>query len=145
MRFGWINWINIAAVVYLILVNIIGTRKKPDNDFCSKHLAINIFEQIGRYGCMVFMVFPIFTSGWKFGFNSVPEMLIWICLTILLLVIYGILWMKRAKGERSILYGLVIVPVILFLMNGILLRHLALIVTSMIFGASHFVIVKENV
>ena len=145
MRFGWINWFNMAAVVYLLLVNIIVVRKKPNKGFCSKHLLINIFEQIGRYGCMVFMIFPIFTSGWKFGFNSVTEMLIWICLTILLLVVYSILWMKRDKGGSSILYGLAIVPVILFLMNGILLRHPALIVASTIFGVSHFVIVKENV
>ena len=149
MSFGWINWINLAAVVYLILVNVIAAGKKLADSFSSKHLAINILEQIGRYGCMFFMIVPIGLSGWKpgfhkFGFNSVAEMLIWLCLTILLAIVYGILWLKKAKGGRGVLYGLAIVPVLLFLMNGILLRHTALIVTALIFGVFHVVIVREN-
>ena len=149
MSLGWINWINLAAVVYLILVNIIAAGKKLADSFCSKHTAINILEQIGRYGCMIFMIVPIGLSGWrlgfhKFGFNSVAEMLIWLCLTILLAIVYGILWLKKAKGGRGVLYGLAIVPVLLFLMNGILLRHTALIVTALIFGVFHVAIVREN-
>lgn len=92
MSFGWINWINMAAVVYLIIINIIVARKGLSDSFNSKYLTINILEQIGRYGCMALMILPIFTRGWEFGFDSVTEMLIWICLTILLLVIYSLLW-----------------------------------------------------
>ena len=144
MSFGWINWINMAAVAYLILINLIVTRKGLSDSFSSKYLAVNILEQIGRYGCMALMILPIFVKDWKFGFGSVMEMLLWACLIILLLVIYSLLWIKKANGGVGILYGLAIVPVVLFLLNGILLRHPALIVASLVFGFSHLAIVREN-
>ena len=62
MRFNWINFINMAAVVWLVLFNIIVARKGLSDGFNSKHLIVNIFEQIGRYGCMALMIFPVFTK-----------------------------------------------------------------------------------
>lgn len=144
MNFNWINLGNLASVVCLIVINIVAVRKGVSENFCSKYTVINIFEQIGRYGSMVLMIFPFFTKGWKFGFMSVIEMLIWVCATVLLLVIYGLLWMKKSAGGVGILYGLAIVPVILFLLNGILLRHFTLVVASLIFGVFHCAIVREN-
>ena len=145
MSFGWINWINMAVIVCFILINIIFARKGLSDSFSSKYLVINILEQIGRYGCMALMILPIFVRDWKFGFKSVMEMLLWIWFTILLLVIYTFLWIKKTNGGVGVFYGLAIVPVILFLLNGILLRHLALSVASLVFGIFHFIIVKENV
>ena len=145
MRFNWMNWINMAAVVWLILINVIAARKGLSDRFNSKHLIVNIFEQIGRYGCMALMILPVFTRGWKFGFDSAAEMRIWICLTILLLMIYSFLWVKKAKGGVFVLCGLAFVPAVLFLLNGILLQHPALVAASLIFGIFHFLIVKENI
>lgn len=145
MSFNWINWINIAAVEWLIVINMIVARKGLSDSFNSKHLIVNIFEQIGRYGCMVLMILPMFTRGWKFGFRSVTEMLVWICLTILLLVIYSFLWFKKANGGVFVLYGLALVPAVLFLLNGILLRHPVLVAAALVFGVCHFLIVKENI
>ena len=145
MSLNWINWINIAAVEWLIIINLIAVRKGLSDSFNSKHLIVNILEQIGRYGCMVLMILPMFTRGWKFGFRSVTEMLVWICLTILLLVIYSFLWIKKANGGVFVLYGLALVPAVLFLLNGILLRHPALIAASLVFGVCHVLIVKENI
>ena len=105
MGFNWINWINMAAVVWLMLINGIVARKGLSDRFNSKHLIVDIFEQIGRYGCMALMILPMFTRGWKFGFGSVTEMLVWICSTILLLVIYSFLWVKKANGGVFVLYG----------------------------------------
>ncbi len=145
MSFNWINWINMAAVMWIILINVIVARKGLSDSFNSKQMIVNIFEQIGRYGCMALMIFPMFTRGWKFGFSSVTEMLVWICLNVLLLVIYSLFWVKKANGGVFILYGLAFVPAVLFLLNGILLRHPALVTASLVFGVFHFLIVKENV
>ena len=145
MSFGWINWINTAAIVCLILINIIAAQKGLSYSFRSKYMTVNLFEQVGRYGCIALMILPIFVKNWKFGFESVAEMLLWVCLTILLLVIYSLLWIKKANGGARILYGLAIVPVILFLLNCILLLHPVLVFDSLIFGISHFIVVKENV
>jgi hypothetical protein len=144
MKFGWINVINAAAVISLILINIIAARKEKCGNLRSKHWMVNLFEQIGRFGCMIFMIFPIFARKWKFGFGSVGEMLLWLGLTVLLLMIYIILWMIKRDDRIGIMYGLAIVPVILFLMNGILLRHPALIAASLIFGVCHLTIVREK-
>ena len=91
------------------------------------------------------MILPIFTSGWKFGFGSVAEMFIWISLTILLLVIYSFLWAQKADGGVFVLYGLAFVPAVLFLLNGIILRHPALVAAALVFGVFHFLVVKENI
>jgi hypothetical protein len=144
MKFGWINGINTAAVISLILINMIAVRKEKCSNLRSKHWMVNLFEQIGRYGCMLFMIFPFFTRNWKFGFGSVGEMLLWLGLTVLLLMIYVIFWMRKRDGRIGMMYGLAAVPVILFLMNGILLRHPALIAVSLIFGVCHLTIVREN-
>ncbi|MCM1026148.1 MAG: hypothetical protein NC432_06910 [Roseburia sp.] len=139
-------------------------------DFRSKHTVINLFEQIGRYGCMIFMIFPVFVKGWEFGFRSVAEMLIWVCASVLLLAVYGLLWIKwqdslasknvshsslatakfrdrtkKSVGSVGILYGLATVPVLLFLLNGILLRHFALVAAVLVFGGFHLAVVRENI
>ncbi len=145
MHFGWINLINLSAAACLVIINIVASRKGVSDSFSSRYPLVNILEQAGRYGCMALMVLPIFTKDLKFGFSSAPEMCIWICATALLLVIYGVLWVKKPKGGAGIPYALAIVPVVLFLLNGILLRHPALIVVSLLFGVCHLMIVKENV
>ena len=144
MRFGWINWINVAAVICLIFINIIAAKKGLCGDFKSKYPAVNVFEQMGRYGSIIFMIFPIFTRTGEFGFRSVAEMLTWLCLTVLLLLVYIFLWVKKTGGNTAVLYGLAMVPVVLFLLNGILLQHPALIAAALIFGIFHAAIVREN-
>lgn len=145
VSFNLINMINVLAVACLILMNVIAYRKDLSDSFNSKYFIINILEQVGRYGCMALMVLPIFTRGWEFGFASATEMLIWASLTIVLLVMYGFLWGKKAHGGAGILYALAVVPAILFLMNGILLCHPTLVAISLVFGIFHFLIVKENI
>lgn len=145
MGFNWINWVNLLAIVCLILINIIASRKGLSGSFNSKYLIVNFLEQIGRYGCMALMILPVFTKGWEFGFSSAVEMIIWMCFMPLLLIIYSVLWIRKSKGGAGILYALAIIPVVLFLLNGLLLHHPALIVASFVFGVCHFMIVKENV
>ena len=128
-----------------MVTNLIVAGKGLSDSFNSKNLIVNIFEQIGRYGCMALMILPVFTRGWKFGFRFVTEMLVWVFFTILLLLIYSLLWVKKANGGVFVLYGLAFVPAVLFLLNGILLRHPALVAATLIFGVFHFLIVKENI
>lgn len=144
MEFGWINWINTAVIACLILINVVAVKKSLSGNFSSKYWIVNIFEQIGRYGSMAFMILPVFAEGWKFGFRSVAEMFIWLFLTILFLLIYLVLWFQKANGGVGVLYGLAIVPAALFLANGILLRHPALMAVSLVFGIFHLEIVMEN-
>lgn len=142
MKFGWINWVNAVVVFYLIAVNLAAAKKGIADDLKSDYFLVNLMEQVGRYGCMIFMVFPA-VKGWKFGFSSVAGMFVWLCATVVLPVIYSILWLKKRQGSRTVLYGLVLVPAFLFLINGCLLHHLLLMICSLIFGAFHLRICAE--
>lgn len=144
MRFGWINAVNAAAVVFLIAVNLIAARRGIAGDFRSRHAVVNVLEQIGRYGCMALMILPL-TAGWEFGFSAEWRMVAWLLLTVLLLVIYAVLWGFKRRGSKTVLYGLALVPVCLFLANGVLLSHWALAAFALLFGAAHLWIVCENV
>lgn len=144
MSFGWINLINIATVICLIVINIIAVKKNIAGDFSSKYPIINIFEQIGRYGCMALMIIPFAVKNLEFGFNSIISMTIWICLTIVLLIIYAILWSVKSKGIKAVIYGLAIIPICIFVINGIILHHILLIIAALIFGVCHIIIVNEN-
>lgn len=144
MQMGWINGLNGVVVASLILINVIVARKGLCENLRSASWPVNLFEQIGRYGCMLFMILPAFARNWEFGFDSVAGMLLWLGLTLVLLAVYILLWTRKRRGGTSILYGLAIVPVLLFFANGILLRHPALIAASLVFGGCHLRIVQEN-
>ena len=144
MIFGWINAVNAAAVVFLIAVNLICMRRGLADDWKSRYAAVNVFEQVGRYGCMALMILPL-TPGWEFGFAAVWRMIAWLTLTILLLAVYAALWVCKRKGNRAVLYALAVVPVCLFFSNGVLLRHPLLAAFALLFGVFHLRIVHENV
>ena len=144
MQFGWINAVNAFAVICLIAVNILCARRGLADSWKSRHTAVNVFEQIGRCGCMALMILPL-TAGWEFGFASPGRMVAWLVLSAVLLVIYAVLWCFSRRGGKAVLYGLASVPVCLFLMNGVLLRHWALAAAAMLFGVFHLWIVHENV
>ncbi len=144
MRFGWINAVNAFAVVFLIAVNVICARKGLADNWKSRSTVVNVLEQIGRYGCMALMILPL-TAGWEFGFPSEWRMVAWLLLTVVLLAVYAVLWARKRRGGREVLYALAIVPACLFLLNGILLGHWLLAAFAVLFGVSHLCIVRENV
>lgn len=144
MGFSWINWINLAAVGWLVLVWAVAAGKGRADRFHSRYLIVNILEQIGRYGSMALMIFPVFTRGWKFGFRSVAEIAHLAMLNGLAAGGLQLPLGQKSEGGGGVLYGLAIVPAVLFLLNGILLRHPALVAAALVFGISHFLIVKEN-
>ena len=142
MSFGWINAVNAAFVVLLILISVIGQKKSGLPPMQSKHTLLNVFEQVGRYACMALLIVPLL-PGWKFGFPSSTAMVVWLILPPLLLVCYAILWTQTKRGSW-VLYGLAIVPAVLFLCCGLLLRHWALVAAALLFGVSHALIVHET-
>lgn len=142
MNFNWINGCNALVIAYLIVINLVSVRRGKVDQFSSQHFAINLFEQLGRYASMFFMIVPI---GNEFYFHALDLLYFWSIATILLLIIYSLLWLKKSENCTSILYILAIIPVLLFLMNGIILWQPMLIISAVIFGIFHIIIVKENI
>ena len=142
MQFGRINAVNAVFVLLLIAVSVVGQKKSGLAPMQSKHTILNVLEQVGRYACMALMILTLL-PGWKFGFPSSTAMVVWLLLPPLLLVCYAILWTQTKRGA-GVLYGLAIVPAVLFFCCGLLLRHWALVGAAVLFGVSHTLIVHET-
>ena len=145
MKFGWINIVNAIAAAWLILVNIVAAKKGAAKDMKSRHIWLNVLEQVGRYGCIVCMVFPLFVRGREFGFSSASLMVMWLVLTAAVLFSYTYLWRVKKDHGKGVLYGLAALPAALFLANGLLLTHWLLAALAVLFGICHLAIVTENI
>ena len=95
MEFGWINGINLTAVILLILINIVALKTGDAEGFSSKYRIINVLEQIGRYGCMIFMVLPIWIRTGSLVFNLLAK-----CFFGLLLLLFFFCYMA-SSGLKS--------------------------------------------
>lgn len=142
MQFGWINAVNAAYVILLITISVIGQKKSGLPPLQSRRAALNIGEQAGRYACMALLVLPLLPR-LEFGFASPGAMTAWLVSGPALLLCYALLW-TRAKRGGAALYGLAVVPAVLFLCCGVLLRHRALCAAAVLFGVCHTAIVRET-
>ena len=145
MKFGIFNlWC--AGILGLILVpNLLYAIRRRDGGISSGNRAINALEQIGRFGCMIFMVVPLGVRGGEFGFYSSEELVIWGFGTLLLLAAYYVCWafFARRPGRRLAL-ALALIPCGIFLLSAVLLRHWVLAVFSGIFTGAHLYIVRHG-
>ena len=143
MKFGWINIFAAAIVVLVLIPNIVyAARNKDEKNLCPNKL-MNVIEQAGRYGCIIFMWLPLFV--WEFGFNSVLEMILYVVLNSALIIAYIILfavYLKKKNAPLALI--LAIIPSCIFLLSGILLRHRLLVCFAVLFAAGHIYVTKKN-
>lgn len=140
---SWINIFGLIIVILLLIPNIIYAIKHRGE----KHPAVSrtalILEQAGRYACMLLMVFNIGLL--KFGFGSIIGLLIYLFGNASLLIAYWICWGVYFKNpSRDIAMLLSIIPVVIFLLSGLTLRHWLLVIAAVIFGAAHIYITAGN-
>ena len=143
MKFGWLNILNALTVAYLTLVSFIAAKKGVSESFKSEKKLLNILELVGRLGSMLFMVVPL-TPGLMFTFHSGAGMLLWFLMLGMVPTVYAVLWIMKPHTGDGTLYALAILPTALFLVNGFVLLHPALIVSAAIFGYAHITILREN-
>ena len=139
----WLNLFGLIIVVLLLIPNIIyAVKHSGQNPGQAKRLII-ILEQIGRYGCMFLMVFNIGIAG--FGFSAIGLFLIYLAGNTVLLISYLIIWMlyfKKQTYKRRM--ALAVIPVCLFMLSGITMRHYLLVIFALIFGYAHIRITKDS-
>lgn len=140
----WINIFGLVIIVLLLIPNIIYAirHQQPNREYTSN--GINLLEQIGRYACMFFMIFPIGIA--EFGFPSISSFLIYGIGNTVLIIAYWIIWIFyfRQKTLRNSM-ALAILPTGIFLLSGITLMHILLIVSAVVFGISHIYITCKSV
>ena len=145
MFFSIFNLFCAGIVVLLLIPNLVYALRHRGGGISSGNRAINILEQIGRFGCMIFMVVPLGVRGGGLGFYSVEALIIWGLGTVLLLLAYYICWVffARRPGRRLAL-ALAAIPCGIFLLSAVFLRHWVLAVFAGLFTGTHLYTVRRG-
>lgn len=140
----WFNYYGLIFVVIILIPNIIFTVKNKNAlDFPYKNKRAEVFEQIGRYGCMFFIVFnvPYTTVGFYFPFAEA----VYVAVNGALVLAYCLVWLilrNKSGIVKSLLLS--VIPSVLFLFSGIIVASIPLTVFALIFAVTHILISVKN-
>ena len=139
--------INIYGLIFIAIImipNIVFAIKHKDgfaNKFNNK--IIETLEQIGRFGCFIFMIINI--EYLSFGFINEAALSIYLLIDSFLVTLYCLIWIICFKANsifRSL--ALSIIPSIIFLFSGIITRSILLLLFAIIFAPCHIIISYKN-
>lgn len=140
----WFNVFGAAFTIILLIPNVIfavlckdGFKNKQNNK------AVEIIEQVGRFGCIAFMIFNI--PGTCFGWLFDNAVAVYVIVNTVLILIYCLIWIfcfKKNSMFRAL--SLSIIPSVIFLFSGIMTRSVLLIIASVLFAPSHILISYRN-
>ena len=141
------EWFNVFGLVFIVIImipNIVFAIKCKDgfeNNWNNK--AIEILEQIGRFGCFGFMIINI--PGTWFGWWSDEAFAVYLIADAALVLTYCAIWVVCFR-KNSIFRALAlsIIPSVIFLFSGIMCRSVLLIVSAVIFAPCHIMISYKN-
>lgn len=141
---SWFNFIGLIFVAVILIPNIIFAAKNKDgfqNFYHNKF--VEVFEQIGRFGCFITMFFtpPFLNLGFKINGAKTA----YIITGAVLVALYCLGWIVFGK-ENSVRKSLAlsIIPSVLFLESGLLSLNFSLIILSLIFAPCHIIISYKN-
>lgn len=120
---GWINVFGLFFVSIIMIPNIVFAIKCKDgfeNKWSNK--LVEIIEQIGRFGCLGFMMINI--PGTWFGWWSDEALAIYLITDTLLVIIYCAIWIVFFR-KNSVFRALTlsIIPSVLFAPSHILISY----------------------
>ena len=140
---GWLNLFGLILVILMMLPNILYALGHRDAENKCTNRLLNIFEQIGRYGCLFLMVFNIGVG--ELGFASVAAFLVYLIGSAVLLLAYFAFWIVYGKNPSLFpALMLAILPTLLFLVSGLTMRHWLLVGFALLFGGAHITITTVN-
>ena len=140
----WFNYYGLVIMVIIMVPNIIYALKHKNNvENTYKNKAAEICEQIGRYGCFVFMIFNIPYTYFNFWFDY--ALIIYLSVNGGLCLAYIIFWVvcRKSNGKLKAL-SLSIIPSCIFLFSGITLANIPLVAFAVIFAVTHILISCKN-
>lgn len=143
MEYNMITVFNAVIVAILLIPSVVMAFKfKKFRNRC-ENTAMNICEQLGRFGSILFMILP-FGVG-EFGFGHVNEFLIYLSINIILLAVYLFVWMSFMNKQTYIKAVIMaVVPAAIFLVCGVTLRHFILIFCAVMFFFGHLYVTTSN-
>lgn len=141
---GWINIFGLVFMVIIMIPNVIFALKCKDGfENRWENKAVEVLEQIGRYGCFAFMVINI-PKTW-FGWASDEAFALYLIVDAVLVTAYCVIWavcFKKNSVFRAL--SLSIIPSVIFLFSGIMSRSVLLMISAVIFAPCHILISYKN-
>ncbi|MDE6302689.1 MAG: hypothetical protein K2M36_03775 [Clostridia bacterium] len=141
---GWFNYYGLIAVVLIMIPNIVFAIKcKGDISNPYKNKAAYALEQVGRYGCMAFMIFN--TPYTYFNSWFAHALIVYLAVNGVLAAMYCVLWaVFWNKSGRAKALALSIIPSVIFLFSGVVFANIPLIAFAVIFAVCHILISYKN-
>lgn len=139
---GWFNYYGLIFMVVIIIPNIIYAIKHQSKSMVNQNPVVEAIEQIGRYGCMIFMIFNVPYTYFNFWFTSLWYLIVNGVLAAAYCLAWVVFWKKKHLAK---VLTLSILPSVMFLFSGIMLLNIPLIFCSILFAFAHiFISVKQQ-
>lgn len=140
----WFNYYGLIIMAIIMIPNIIFAVKHKNslaNTYRNK--AVEIMEQIGRYGCFALMIFNIPYAYFDFWFEN--ALIVYLSVNGFLCLAYILLWIVCwNRNDKFKALSLSIIPSCIFLFSGIVLAYIPLIVFAILFAINHIIISCKN-
>ena len=141
------EWINIFGLIFMAVImlpNIIfAASGRGGFENLWKNRRVEILEQIGRYGCFIFMIvnIPGTWSGWR----SDEWFAVYLLTDSALILIYLVIWVTAFRKESLFTaLSLSTIPSFIFLFSGISSGSVLLTVSALLFAPSHILLSYMN-
>lgn len=138
------NIYGLIIAIIILIPNIVFAIKCKDGFVNIWHNKfVEIAEQIGRFSCFTFMFINIPKT--CFGWINNKYFLAYLIINFILVFAYCLIWFicfKKSSIFKSL--ALSIIPSIIFIFSGIMMRSILLITSSVIFGPNHIILSYMN-
>ena len=153
---GWLNYYGAAIMAVIMIPNIIfavknkgaaggnsGAEETGGTRAYTNKIAV-ILEQIGRYGCLILMIFNIPYTYFGFWFGN--ALTVYLCVNGGLCAAYIIFWIIcwNRNGKLKAL-SLSVIPSVIFIFSGAVLADIPLLVFAAVFAVNHILISYKSV
>lgn len=135
----WFNYLGLIFVFLLLFPNIIFAIKNRSEQNNQNNRLLEIFEQIGRYGSIVFMIFniPFTYIGFYFSFAEAIYIIVNAMFVLSYLIIFAIMW-KKSGVVKALLLS--IIPSLIFIFCAVMIASIPLFIFSILFAITHILV-----
>lgn len=141
---GWFNYIGLIVIIAFLIPNIVfAVTNKNGFENNYKNKTVETLEQIGRFGCFIFMIINIPYAYFGFAANGVK--IAYIAVNGVLTLSYDIIWiiMRKKQGLlRSILLSAI--PSVIFIFSGVAVASVPLMIFAVVFAPAHIILSIKN-
>ena len=142
---GWLNLYGLGFMAIIMIPSILFALRYKEKGFANAwhNKPVEVLEQLGRFGCFVLMIVNI-PHTW-FGFCSEEAFALYLICNSVLVLLYCLIWTVCFR-KNSIFRALAlsILPSVIFLLSGVLLRSIPLTAAAILFAPCHIIISYQN-